>query len=251
MMCIKEIMTRITESSLASVFVTHENVANSYVAEGHVIGDDYLLGFVQGTLDEAEALLVATQYHIAPEAAQRVKILADCAATSFENAQPQHMRCSAQAFFEEKCASSCEEKKQRSLKKQCAVPAPLQDFVGETYCDIKWRMIFPDIVEKVLSIKGSKLHACLIKMDKGASIPLHTHRGDAAVLVLLGAFADRGTTYQKGDVIFYSDNPDVQHNPEAMEECICFAVLHAPLQIKNRMQHVLYRIRRFIARSDS
>lgn len=238
-------MTYTVESSLTSV--THDGMIRGHVANGHVIGDDYLLGFVQGTLDSAEALLVATQYRIAPETVTRVKILAECAAASFENAKPQTMRCSAQAFFEERCTSSREERK-NTPKKHCAVPEPLQAFVGETYCDISWTTLFPRVEEKVLSIKGSQLHACLFKMAKGASVPVHTHQGDAAVLVLCGSFADRGAVYQKGDVIFFTANPDVTHNPEAIEDCICFGVFHAPLKFKSLWQHLFYRVRRGIAR---
>lgn len=228
----------------------HDGLANAYVADGHVIGDDYLLGFVQGTLDPAEALLVATQYHITPETVSRVKLLADCAAASFEQAKPQTMRCSAQAFFEEKCISPCKEKKQaQQRKKNCTVPKPLQGFVGDNFCDIKWYRLFSGIVERKLWIKGSKLHACLVKMEKGSSAPVHTHKGDAAVLVLCGSFSDRGTLYKKGDVIFYSANPDVLHEPKAEEDCIIYAVLHSPLHIRNPISHALYRLRRFLLHS--
>lgn len=231
------------ESSLSSVSV--DGASN-----GHVIGDDYLLGFVQGTLDPAEALLVATQYHIAPEAVSRVKILASCAAASFEQAEPKTMRCSAQAFFEEKCISPCEKKKAKKLKR-CAVPQPLQPFVGEDYCAIRWKKLFSGIVKKVLSIKGSNLYACLVKMDKGASAPMHAHKGDAMVLVLCGSFSDRGALYKKGDVVFYSADPEIMHEPKAEEDCICFAVLHSPLKMKSMWQEFLYRLRSPFARSSS
>lgn len=222
-------------------------MANAYVANGHVIGDDYLLGFVQGTLDPAEALLVATQYHITPEAANRVKAFADYATASFEQAEPHVMRCSAQAFFEEKCSSQ-REKKTVGTKKNCTVPTPLQNFVGDNFCDIKWYRLFPGIVEKLLWVKGSIFHACLVKMEQGSSIPVHTHKGDAVVLVLCGSFSDGGTVYQKGAVIFFSANPDILHQPKAEEDCICLAVLHSPLHFKNPFRRISYLVRRFFIR---
>lgn len=223
-------------------FTTTRN-SESETSPSCVIGDDYLLGFVQGTLDPAEALLVATQCHISPEAVSRAKILASCAAASFEKAEPKTMRCSAQAFFEEKCTSPCEEKT-TVKEKRCAVPKPLQPYVGETYKDIKWEKLFSGIVQKYLHVDGSNLNASLIKMDKGASAPVHTHKGDAVVLVLCGSFADQGNVYHKGDVIFYNASPEDFHAPLAKEECICFAVLHSPIKIRNLLRDWWYRLNR-------
>lgn len=209
-----------------------------------VVGDDYLWGFVQGTLDPAESLVVATQCHMSPRARHYMTALAECAATSLEQAEPKQMRCSAQAFFEEKCTGPCDEKSEEIKKEKCRTipPRPLQEFVGNSYTTIQWKPIFPNIGEKRLTIRGSDLSSAMVKMDKGAAAPLHSHRGDAMVLVLCGSFSDNGHVYRAGDVIFYSEDIAAQHRPQALEDgCILLAVMHAPIRIHGFLRDIFYR----------
>lgn len=204
-----------------------------------VIGDDYLLGFVQGTLDPAEALLVATHCCLSPEAKQRLRRLADCAAASLEQVEPKTMKCSAQAFFEEKCTNPCEEKKAAQPVKPCAVPKPLQPFLGEQYQPQRWRPKHKGIKEKPLALNGSTLSASVYWLEKDAMAPIHAHTGDDMVLVLCGSLSDNGQVYSRGEVGFYQADPEKYHTVRAIEDCICLSVLHAPIRFRTFWKNVV------------
>ncbi len=64
----------------------------------------------------------------------------------------------------------------------------------------------------------------LIKMDPGASVPLHSHGGKEYILVLSGSFCDEFGTYQKGDIQI--NDQKIKHTPIASndEGCICLTI---------------------------
>ena len=62
-------------------------------------------------------------------------------------------------------------------------------------------------------------------------MPVHTHRGREYTLVLAGSYRDNGSHYGPGDVSL-KDASDV-HRPVVAgdEDCVCLAVLDAPLRL--------------------
>jgi putative transcriptional regulator len=71
----------------------------------------------------------------------------------------------------------------------------------------------------------------LYRIRAGKKMPQHTHEGSEYTLVIRGAFSDVTGRYGCGDVAISDE--DIDHTPvaEAGEECLCFAVMDAPLRL--------------------
>jgi len=203
-----------------------------------IMCDGYLWSFMQGELDPAEALLVATHCNLSCEARKRLKALATCAATALETIEPVTMSCSAQAFFAEKCVGK-KEAELPTIECLCEVPKALQPFVGTLYDDVKWQDVYPGIQEKRIKVDGSSLDMRVVKISKGTTVPAHSHNGDEFTLVLKGAFMDGDRHYQKGDLSIQKSASDTTHSPKATEDCICLTVTHAPIRLQGFLGRIL------------
>ena len=63
-----------------------------------------------------------------------------------------------------------------------------------------------------------------MKMDPGASVPLHSHGGKEFILVLQGSFCDEYGEYNKGDIQI--NDQKIRHTPIACKNkgCICLTI---------------------------
>ena len=109
------------------------------------------------------------------------------------------------------------------------LPAPLQDYVGSSLSDIKWRKVGMGVKQAVLDTGGEGT-ARLLYIPAGAAMPDHSHQGTELTLVLRGAFRDEEDYFGPGD-IEVADHTH-HHTPVAdiSEDCICLAVTDAPLK---------------------
>ncbi|ARU55508.1 anti-sigma factor [Oleiphilus messinensis] len=117
------------------------------------------------------------------------------------------------------------------------IPRPLQRFLTEVpaqdaqwYESLPWSGFSQSIQEYLLPISDSQYTAKLYKIAAGKELPEHTHRGNEYTLVMSGAFADKSGDYRAGD--FVLADQDTIHQPKAHQnkDCICFAVMDAPLK---------------------
>jgi putative transcriptional regulator len=111
------------------------------------------------------------------------------------------------------------------------VPTVLLAYLGDDLTRLAWRRVggmFEEI-RLPISVKGFK--ASLMRLKPGSIMPVHTHRGREYTLVLAGGYQDNGSQYGPGDFSL-KDASDV-HRPvvDSDEECICLAVLDAPLKL--------------------
>ncbi|GGD66249.1 ChrR family anti-sigma-E factor [Lacimicrobium alkaliphilum] len=76
-------------------------------------------------------------------------------------------------------------------------------------------------------------------MEKGGSVPEHTHRGTELTLVLDGEFSDGIRNYDTGD--FIERSCDHVHTPhtEADEGCLVFSILDKPLHFTSGIARLL------------
>jgi putative transcriptional regulator len=81
----------------------------------------------------------------------------------------------------------------------------------------------------------------LYRIRAGKKMPQHTHEGSEYTLVIRGAFSDVTGRYGRGDVAISDE--DLDHTPiaEAGEECLCFAVMDAPLRLTGPIGRFLNR----------
>ena len=118
-------------------------------------------------------------------------------------------------------------------------PAPLRQFIGRDLAVIKWRTRLPGLREHRIASEAQG-EASLYWIKGGRKMPFHTHAGSEATLVLQGAFHDASGYYQRGDVAVA--DADVDHQPVADGDCLCFAVTDAPLRLTGPLGRIVERL---------
>ena len=111
------------------------------------------------------------------------------------------------------------------------MPRPLRRLVPSHYDDLPWTGFSRSIKQFELPVSDARYKARFYRIAAGKELPEHTHRGNEFTLVMEGSFSDDSGEYQTGDFIL-ADTSTV-HQPKAApsEDCICFAVLDAPLKM--------------------
>lgn len=111
------------------------------------------------------------------------------------------------------------------------IPRPLRRFVSADYATLKWSGMTRSIREFKLPIKDAVYTAKFYRIAAGKELPVHTHRGNEYTLVMAGSFSDDSGDYHPGDFILADTY--TTHQPRAWdrEDCICFAVMDAPLKM--------------------
>jgi putative transcriptional regulator len=111
------------------------------------------------------------------------------------------------------------------------IPAPLRRFVPKFYDQLAWKGFSSSIKEFPLPISDEHYTAKFYKISAGKELPVHTHKGNEFTLVMEGSFSDKAGDYHEGDFIL-ADTQTV-HQPKASNDCdcICFAVMDAPLKM--------------------
>lgn len=203
------------------------------------LGDDILLGYLQGKLTPAEALLVATQYHMCPVTRKRLLELNACASDTLSTLAPRAMACCPHAFFEQKCKNAAVEPKKQP--EQCAadgVPKPLRTHIGDCFDTVAWTPVMPGVAQKRIKT-GGRANATLLRVAAGKTIPEHAHHGDEYTLVLRGSFVDGDARYTAGHVAIHNADDTATHAPYADQECICLVVTTGPIAFSGWLGRVL------------
>jgi len=114
-----------------------------------------------------------------------------------------------------------------------SAPAILQRLMKGDFSDLVWKSIGRTLRISYLKTGDPKFELALYHIKAGGRIPEHGHRGSEMTLVLDGGFSDAKGSYHKGDFVYRSEG-DI-HAPTAFqsEDCICIAVVDAPLKFTN------------------
>lgn len=114
-----------------------------------------------------------------------------------------------------------------------AAPAILQRLMKGDFSDLAWKSIGKSLRISYLKTGDPSHELALYHIRAGGSIPEHGHRGSEMTLILEGGFSDADGQYHQGD--FLLRRPGEVHSPTALqsEDCICVAVLDAPLKFTN------------------
>jgi len=117
-----------------------------------------------------------------------------------------------------------------------STPALLQRLIRGDFSDLPWKKITEALSTTPIRTGDPNFEFSLLRIRAGGAIPAHCHRGSEMTLVLQGGFADGSGSYHRGDFIFREAHDE--HAPKALEgeDCICLAVLDAPLRF-TRWQH--------------
>lgn len=119
------------------------------------------------------------------------------------------------------------------------LPPVLRPYLATALNGIRWRFAARHVREVRLPLANTAHRASLLRVAAGRPVPQHTHRGVEYTVVLSGGFTDRGQVYRIGD--FSVADPSVEHRPVAMAdaECLCLAVLDAPVLPTGRIGRLI------------
>lgn len=111
------------------------------------------------------------------------------------------------------------------------LPKPLQRFLPDYYENLPWKGFSKSIQSYDLPFSDEQFTARFYKIAAGKELPQHTHKGNEFTLVMAGSFSDLSGDYHPGD--FVLADASTHHQPRAhdKEDCICFAVMDAPLKM--------------------
>ena len=207
----------------------------------HHVGEDLLLAYGAGTLDEATSLLVATHLGLCP--ACRVDLdLAEAVGGALIDGGNAGWVVDETALD----AITASDAGERGLPRvpneprgPFVLPQPLRDYAGGDATALKWRGVGGGIRQVRLTTRATGATARLLSIPAGKSVPDHGHRGLELTLVVAGALYDRGSWYRRGDVDVADSS--VVHRPAAgpEEDCICLAVADAPLKFGTLIPRLL------------
>lgn len=195
----------------------------------HHLTDDLLMAYAAGSLPEAFDLMVATHLSLCDDCRARAESF-DAVGGHVLEQQGQPVSMSDESLAATMALIAQGAPTPKPARPGCAVlPAPLQDYVGGSIADIRWRSIGMGVKQAILPT-GKDATARLLFIPAGAAVPDHGHNGVELTMVLQGAFSDEVDRFARGDVEIADE--DLEHTPVADigEDCICLAVTDAPLK---------------------
>lgn len=110
------------------------------------------------------------------------------------------------------------------------IPRPLWRLLPEGLSSVQWKGFFNSVKTSDLETGDKHFTTRFYKIKAGSQLPMHSHRGSEYTLVLKGSFSDGLGTYRAGD--FVEATTETEHKPVAgaEEDCICLAVMDAPIK---------------------
>jgi putative transcriptional regulator len=197
--------------------------------------DTLLAGYAAGALPKALHALVGAHLELSPQSRDYVSALEASLGRSFEDE-----RSTKVAHRDERLDAIFALDAAPARAANATVPKSLEHFFGKSFDDMAFRSILPGVKEcRVPTDDGTT--AVLYRIRAGKKMPQHTHEGSEYTLVIRGAFSDVTGRYGRGDVAISDE--DLDHTPiaEAGEECLCFAVMDAPLRLTGPIGRFLNR----------
>jgi putative transcriptional regulator len=208
----------------------------------HHPGDDILAAYAAGVLDEQTSLVVASHATLCPICRQAIRDYEQLGGALLAE-EPQVMRADDDDVFatlmqrvDQELVSSApqaDSARRPTVEhfKSAVLPSPLRAYIGGDIDAIKWRFVMPGLEEMRLTMGEDGADARMLRIKAGRAMLRHTHHGDEFTQVFTGGFTDHNGHYVRGDVSI--TDPSVDHQPVADRDgdCICLAVVGAPLQL--------------------
>ncbi|MGI9369937.1 MAG: ChrR family anti-sigma-E factor [Ruegeria sp.] len=198
----------------------------------HHLTDDLLMSYAAGALPEAFNLMVATHLSLCDQCRAQAESF-DAFGGCVLDEQPEVARMNGDALAATMALIAAGPPAVIPAKPSCNVlPSPLQDYVGGSVGDIRWKPVGMGVKQAILPTSRDA-SARLLFIPAGAAMPDHGHRGMELTMVLQGAFSDEVDRFARGDVEIADE--DLEHTPIAdmSEDCICLAVTDAPLKFNS------------------
>ncbi len=194
--------------------------------------DELLMQFSAGQMPNALGIMVSCHLDKCRDCQNRIKVYEQLGGELLEDTKPVEVNNDMLAQLLTKLNEP--EKPPTAVKTgttDSRIPRQLRRFVPAYYDQLPWSGFTKSIQEFELPISDSVYTAKFYKIAAGKELPVHTHKGNEFTLVMDGSFSDTAGKYNQGDFIL-ADTHTI-HQPKAAEDCdcICFAVLDAPLKM--------------------
>ena len=183
---------------------------------GTLVKNKLIFDFAAGSLGPAKSLFASTYLYLNSKAAKINSTFESLLGEDLINIQG--MPISKIKYTD--CISGS-----NSSSKSSFIPnatSPISKLLGP-FDKLNWKQVYKGFNEFIPNIED-KDELKLIKMDPGASVPLHSHGGKEYILVLSGSFCDEFGKYNKGDIQI--NDQKIKHTPIACKEegCICLSI---------------------------
>jgi putative transcriptional regulator len=208
---------------------------------------ELLTEYAAGCLSLAQSSCIAAHLNYCPDCQRSAIQLQNIGAALFEAQDPLP---AGDALLNRVLARLDEEaplsySRPRSDCRNGATPALLQRLMSGDFSDLPWRKVTDALRITYLKTGDPNYEFALYQIRAGGEIPDHEHGGSEMTLVLEGGFSDDRGTYHPGDFILRQGGE--QHAPRALQDqdCICLAVLDAPLRFtgwKHRWMNPFLRL---------
>lgn len=190
------------------------------MANSNVLKNEMIFQYAAGTSSLAKSLMVSTYLFLNSKESSIYN--------QFENYCGDELKNATQIKPKKITADDCIGEQNSSQISSGNLPkSPINKFI-KNFKDLKWKKIFNGFYEHSFNLTNTE-KAKLIKMDPGAKVPLHSHKGKEFILILEGSFRDEYGTYSKGNLQI--NDSKIKHTPIACENegCICLTITEESL----------------------
>ncbi len=200
---------------------------------------EMLLDYASGSLEEEPSLVVAAHLAFCELCRQEVRELENLGGTLLDEAGDAEISADALDSVLARLDAPLDEEAPAPTPADPVLPGPITRYIGTGLEGVRWRRVGPRVEEAVLATTNAKFKTSLLRIKPGTAIPSHTHGGREYTLVLKGGIIDEDRHYRRGDLMF-ADSAH-EHRPVAAEdeECICLAVLDAPVRFTGLFTRLL------------
>lgn len=196
---------------------------------------DLLTDYAAGVLPVAQAACISAHMNYCAACRRRHEQLQTIGGALFEQLPPvsvsESVLDSVLARLEDPAPLSF-----ATTQQEGSLPGLLQRLINGDFSQLVWKKVTRSLSVSYLRTGDTDHEFALYRIAAGGRIPDHNHRGSEMTLVLEGGFSDGTGTYHPGDFVLRESGDT--HAPVAFEDedCICLAVLDAPLKF-TRWQH--------------
>lgn len=199
---------------------------------------EFLFDYATGAAPEGIAVLVATHLALCPGCRRLVRAFEGVSADVLDWLPP---GIEVGSVPDPSSFPAPADTVSRAQGRAGVFPEPLRTYAGGQPDELPWRRTLFGPHEVILKKRGRVSEVKLLRLSgtSGMLMPRHTHAGSELTLVLQGAFRDVTGVYSRGDVAFADHS--LVHRPlaEPGEDCICLAVLDAPLRLAGALGAML------------
>ena len=205
------------------------------------LGDDILLKYAAGTLDEASGLLVATHLALCPHCRTRNRAADALGGALLDSLEAAPLPDSAMDAVLARLRDEPQTESAPSATDSTnpVIPDPLRSYLGGDLDSLHWRMVAPRVHQIQIETADHRSKARLLRFHSGSTVPTHGHNGRELTLVLTGSLCDRDTVLRRGDIAETDERTEHQPYAGPGEDCVCLAVTDAPLRFKSMFARLL------------